>query len=1046
MKKVALFMSDFHLGQKDRMEEFHADEEFAELLGRLSHKHADDEVDLVLLGDVMDLWTTIPASERQEVNAQTAKQINLYLPVMNLDDRNDKEAAFKKEKEKIEAIAAAHPLFFESLFRFLNRDSSKRRIVYVPGNHDHSVVDHSLQALVKDKILQHDKNPSQAQRQAIEQRIVFSLWYGDEQEHNVPLLQVYAEHGNQLTYKGIFRYADYKAPDQESGASRFAEFGVECPGYVQFRLVSNRLERRSPELNSVFMEFLEPSMWPGVLFWLLVKGKILLLRKARIYKLQYEKDAREAVQWARRQLPPAWKTFFYMLWNRYLGLTRDEYGRKLLLLFDQGAKKTSAEFPLSGTTLDPKQTKTLILGHTHQSRDVDLPGLDGVKYYNTGSWILRYENERHIIEQTWVTVSAEIGGRGDGRPRIIEREMVRRNVELAQVGASPVTTDGQSLNPVMREMTDLQVGDVVLFHWNFGATIKRLVTSPRHWWKLATEEIPHMVMSWINRYGTGSYWSHVALVYASPSEKEEAGAYGDPLFLEAIPESGVAINGPKHYLAYRAEWDIAILRSRAGWLLDKWENRRLLRRLALGALQSHYDQQGVGQLTLLYAGRTMDAVRGNVIVGAMVKGAISGLVLLGLWLLCVAAMTIYKAPDGIRGLWKTIGATLQSAFSRANSFLDNSDLLFFKWGPIIKIHTESADWSLHLAAALLLAIQAGILLFLAGWLAWVTVRILMYATALYGAAWGVLLVPPLAELSGGWRKLSIPTRWIATGLWVLLALLVLSLERGLDDFQNGYSLSRDVAIGVEVLGTIFLAGATLIVWIASLAIPFMQWHRARQGSANQEPTPSDKAEPHEPQFICSTLVQDALLRAADQVDSAKRDDVNVTPPGEAITLPKHFATSEKKFDWIYLLTRGVVSHRPGAVQREQVTPGESDEENWALSRRAQFSLLIGLPSLLLVFRGDLFRVTDESHWYGLVWIALSLGLVAIGLGRLGAGDVAVDPIGKRGAILAFWGEFLGAAALIGAIVAIFSLGDAEVLLLSRLWFVLPSALLLALAL
>ena len=48
MKKVALFMSDFHLGQKDRMEEFHADEEFAELLGRISHKHADDEVDLVL--------------------------------------------------------------------------------------------------------------------------------------------------------------------------------------------------------------------------------------------------------------------------------------------------------------------------------------------------------------------------------------------------------------------------------------------------------------------------------------------------------------------------------------------------------------------------------------------------------------------------------------------------------------------------------------------------------------------------------------------------------------------------------------------------------------------------------------------------------------------------------------------------------------------------------------------------------------------------------------------------------------------------------------
>ena len=94
MKKVAIFMSDFHLGQNDQMEEFHTDNEFAELLGRLSFVHADDEVDLVLLGDVIDLWTAINAAER---NAATPKDVDLYLPV---DDPLAIPTAIDKEIDK----------------------------------------------------------------------------------------------------------------------------------------------------------------------------------------------------------------------------------------------------------------------------------------------------------------------------------------------------------------------------------------------------------------------------------------------------------------------------------------------------------------------------------------------------------------------------------------------------------------------------------------------------------------------------------------------------------------------------------------------------------------------------------------------------------------------------------------------------------------------------------------------------------------------------------------------------------------------------------
>jgi hypothetical protein len=242
MKQVAIFMSDFHLGQRDRTEEFVADEEFAELLGRLSLEHADNKVDLVLLGDVIDLWTTV--TDDEEVCADQIYDKGLYLPANEIAE--DIKDAREQEIKKVKAIVKSHRLFFESLGRFLISEPQKRRIVYVFGNHDHSLVDPDLQRELKDKILSEAilelaQKCTGMEKTELETYIEFKTYY---QEEN---LQVYAEHGNQLTYGGIFRY------ETKERESTFDKFGDECPGYVHFKTITSRVIRATPKLNGLLM-------------------------------------------------------------------------------------------------------------------------------------------------------------------------------------------------------------------------------------------------------------------------------------------------------------------------------------------------------------------------------------------------------------------------------------------------------------------------------------------------------------------------------------------------------------------------------------------------------------------------------------------------------------------------------------------------------------------------------------------------------------------------------------------------------------------------
>src|SRR5262249_31790906 len=144
--------------------------------------HAEDEVDLVLLGDVIDLWTTI--TNPGEENAATAAAVDLYLPVLTPDQLS---IALNKEKEKVEAITANHPIFFEALGMLLTRGADRRRVFYVPGNHDHSLVEETtLQKVIRNSILTprvlenfeaHHPDKSHESREVLSGRIKFPSFY-----------------------------------------------------------------------------------------------------------------------------------------------------------------------------------------------------------------------------------------------------------------------------------------------------------------------------------------------------------------------------------------------------------------------------------------------------------------------------------------------------------------------------------------------------------------------------------------------------------------------------------------------------------------------------------------------------------------------------------------------------------------------------------------------------------------------------------------------------------------------------------------------------
>lgn len=429
MRTVALFISDSHLGQGGSTDDFPPQNEnsFAEFLGQQSERYQADDLQLVLLGDFLDIWSV--ATDAERTAADTAS-IDIAL-------------AAGDQVSRTQRIIDAHPLAFESLTAFLRSAADRRRVSCVVGNHDHSLGCHQVQYLVREAIAKGDPN--------IRSRIEFPIVYDN------PGLRVYAEHGNQY--------------DANNHYEQFPSFGNECPGYYFVRLVWNRLRAMAPYLDD----------WAGVFRALWTKKLGSLVVPAFRFFKQYRQDPRDFKLIDVPYVPFFAETggaskpttgeplagFPEILLSPYddpgrvfsadpetenqlralyhdsqdhafrdwvdevlreksgsqppaipaeralgaveFGLFADPQVRAVAGMFSDDGQ-ASAVVPLRGKALDPAGYDYVLFGHTHEEKSAAI-STHRATYYNTGTWKARYDTAgRNASRLCFVEVSRDESG------------------------------------------------------------------------------------------------------------------------------------------------------------------------------------------------------------------------------------------------------------------------------------------------------------------------------------------------------------------------------------------------------------------------------------------------------------------------------------------------------------------------------------------------------------------------------------------------------------------------------------------------------------
>ncbi|MBI5068277.1 MAG: hypothetical protein HZB56_08545 [Deltaproteobacteria bacterium] len=242
-RQRAVLLSDLHLCSNPRIDDFLWDAELAALLEAPElAPRGQDQVDLVLLGDVFDLWQSVPEAE---CRARRSADIEL---------------AFGAGSEigRIGAVLARHGPALAALGAFARRPGC--RLVVVPGNHDHVLVDPAVQAAVAARLGLSPGAPS----------LSFAPSYES------PPLSLYADHGCQ--YDANNAYGDF-------GSIRLRD---EAAGYFFVKLFFNRVEYRDPRIEN------SPGGWGAVWHWLRRVLDLSLLASAIRWFWQYWNDGRVA--------------------------------------------------------------------------------------------------------------------------------------------------------------------------------------------------------------------------------------------------------------------------------------------------------------------------------------------------------------------------------------------------------------------------------------------------------------------------------------------------------------------------------------------------------------------------------------------------------------------------------------------------------------------------------------------------------------------------------------------------------------------------------
>ena len=238
--KRAVFVSDLHLGSNPTLDDFTRDREFEALLELTELKaEGGDQVALVLLGDSFDFWQSVSENEcRQEQSSR-----------IELEYLADSEA------QRLAGVRAKHPRWFEALGRFGKRPGC--RLVFITGNHDHSLIDPAVQA----QLTQYLGLDGSAV-------LSFANFFEDR------TLGLYADHGNQYDHDNT--YDDFAGFDWRK----------DCGGYYFVKLFFNRIEYRDPRVDN------SPSGWGEVWHWLRRVMNFRLLAAAIRYYWQYSTDNR----------------------------------------------------------------------------------------------------------------------------------------------------------------------------------------------------------------------------------------------------------------------------------------------------------------------------------------------------------------------------------------------------------------------------------------------------------------------------------------------------------------------------------------------------------------------------------------------------------------------------------------------------------------------------------------------------------------------------------------------------------------------------------
>lgn len=358
MKLLRIVLSDLHLGtgvrpgEPNAFEDFRHDEDFDALLEHYEAVVGAGELELVLNGDIFDLL-------KVKIAGKWPTEIT------------DAVAC-----EKLRQCLDGHPRFVSALSRFMSKE--RRRIVFIPGNHDLDMWLPGPQALFR-RYVAPNAGP---------ERVHF-ITQGDTY-HLPDGIQI--RHGHQL--ERIHR-VDYRRMTKKN------RDGVEVLDLPWGTLWILEVMNPAKELRS-FVDRIQPL------------GRFLLGAVVFDTRFLFQFFWRSALYFLR------WRVFNLGAWRERVARLPQlpEMVREDLIAlggFDAAVLREMRRL---------RGVKTLILGHSHGPRFLQFP--DGKLLVNTGTWMKMINLDvQHLGQDSGLTYCTIEYGRGedgeslaDGKPRV----------------------------------------------------------------------------------------------------------------------------------------------------------------------------------------------------------------------------------------------------------------------------------------------------------------------------------------------------------------------------------------------------------------------------------------------------------------------------------------------------------------------------------------------------------------------------------------------------------------------------------------------------